>query len=173
MSSGSKGYAPEEVTRDGLIALLNEDLAREYQAVISHVVYSLTLKGAQCMNVAAESERHPPGELSNALLIAGQIDDMSGQPEGTPKPVQLSSDPRDMLQFDLNAEVETIGHHRTRVRRCEALGEFALAEHIRGTLVQGAGPRNRLGQLTGRGNARCVSLDELACCTERRPKLLI
>ena len=136
MSSGSHGYAPEEVTREGLIALLNEDLAREYQAVISYVVYSQTLKGALYMNVASELQRHPAEKLSHALLIAGQIDDLGGQPQGPPKPVQLSSDPRDMLQFDLNAEVETIGHHRTRVRQCEALGEFALAEHIRGTLVQ-------------------------------------
>ena len=136
MSSASNGYPQEEVTREGLIALLNEDLAREYQAVISYVVYSQTLKGAQYMNVAAELERHAAEELSHALLIASQIDYLGGQPLGTPKPVQLSSDPREMLQLDLNAEVETIGHYRTRVRQCEALGEFALAEHIRGILVQ-------------------------------------
>jgi bacterioferritin len=133
----SSNVAPhEEVTREGLIALLNEDLAREYQAVISYVVYSQTIRGAQYMNVAAELEVHAAEELSHALLIAGQIDYLGGQPLGTPKPVRLSSDPREMLQFDLDAEIETIGHYRTRVRQCEALGEFALAEHIRGILVE-------------------------------------
>ena len=88
------------------------------------------------MNVAAELEVHAVEELSHALLIAGQIDYLGGQPLGTPKPVRLSSDPREMLQFDLDAEIETIGHYRTRVRQCEALGEFALAEHIRGILVE-------------------------------------
>lgn len=136
MPSSSNGCSLEEATREGLISLLNEDLARESQAVISHGVYSQTIKGAQSMNVAAERERHAAEELSHALLIAGQIDDLGGQALGIPKPVQLSSDPREMLQFDLNAEVETIGHYRTRVRQSEALGELALPEHIRGIPVQ-------------------------------------
>ena len=128
--------AAEEVTREDLVALLNEDLAREYQAVISYVVYSQTIKGPQYMNVAAELEVHAVEELAHALLIAGQIDYLGGLPLGVPKPVKISSNPKEMLQFDLDAEIETIAHYRKRVRQCEALGEFALAEHIRGILVQ-------------------------------------
>jgi bacterioferritin len=134
--SPANSRAHTEVTREGLVDLLNEDLAREYQAVISYVVYSQTIKGPQYMNVAAELEVHAAEELSHALLIAGQIDYLGGQPLGVPKPVRISADPREMLQFDLDAEVETIGHYRTRVQQCESLGEFALAEHIRGILVQ-------------------------------------
>ncbi|MFO1006738.1 MAG: ferritin-like domain-containing protein [Planctomycetaceae bacterium] len=137
MSSTSPHSKPNlEVSREDLVTLLNEDLAREYQAVISYVVYSQTIKGPQYMNVAAELEVHAAEELAHALLIAGQIDYLGGQPLGVPKAVRISSDPREMLQFDLDAEVETIGHYRTRVQQCESLGEFALAEHIRGILVQ-------------------------------------
>lgn len=124
------------VTRQGLIALLNEDLAREYQAVISYVVYSQVLKGAQYMNIAAELELHAAEELAHALLIAGQIDYLGGMPLTVAKPVRTSAEAEDMLRFDLESENETIGHYRQRVRQCEALGEYALAEHIRGILVQ-------------------------------------
>jgi bacterioferritin len=124
------------VTRDDLVALLNEDLAREYQAVISYIIYSQVLKGAEYMNIAAELEKHAAEELSHALILAGQIDYLGGMPIATPKPVKTSADPEDMLRFDLEAETETIHHYRERVRQCEALGEYALAEHIRDILVQ-------------------------------------
>ena len=124
------------VTREDLVALLNEDLAREYQAVISYVVYSQVLKGAKYMNIAAELETHATEELSHALILAGQIDYLGGMPIVTPKPVKTSANAEDMLRFDLEAETETIHHYRQRVRQCEAIGEFAIAEHIRDILVQ-------------------------------------
>lgn len=126
----------EAVTRDDLVGLLNEDLAREYQAIISYVVYSKVLTGAQYMTIAAELEVHAAEELSHALLLAEQIDYLGGVPTTVPNVVKMSERARDLLQFDLDSEVETIAHYRTRVRQCEALGEFAIAEHIRGILVQ-------------------------------------
>lgn len=124
------------VKREDLVALLNDDLAREYQAVISYVVYSQTLKGAQYMNVAAELEKHAAEELSHALILAGQIDYLGGMPATAPQPVRTSAKAEDMLRFDLEAETETIHHYRQRVRQCEALGEYAIAEHLRNILVQ-------------------------------------
>jgi bacterioferritin len=124
------------VTREDLVALLNEDLAREYQAVISYVIYSQVLKGPQYMNIAAELEKHAAEELSHALILAGQIDYLGGMPVATPKPVQTSANAEDMLRYDLEAETETIHHYRQRVQQCEALGEYAIAEHIRDILVQ-------------------------------------
>jgi bacterioferritin len=124
------------VTREDLVALLNEDLAREYQAIISYVVYSQVLKGAAYMNIAAELEIHAAEELSHAVILAGQIDYLGGMPVTKPMPVKTSAKAEDMLRFDLEAETETIHHYRQRVRQCEALGEFAIAEHIRGILVQ-------------------------------------
>ena len=124
------------VSREDLIALLNEDLAGEYQAIISYVVYSQVIKGAQFMNIAAELERHAAEELSHALIIAGQIDYLGGMPLTAPKPVKTSAKAEDMLQFDLENENTTIARYRQRVRQCEALGEFAVAEQIRNILVQ-------------------------------------
>jgi len=126
----------QSVTRQDLIGYLNDDLAREYQAVISYVVYSQALKGAQYMTIAAELEKHAAEELAHALIIAGQIDYLGGMPVAAAKPVKTSAKAVDMLNFDLANENETIRHYRQRVRQCEALGEYAIAEHIRGILMQ-------------------------------------
>jgi bacterioferritin len=126
----------EKVTRERLIELLNEDLAREYQAVIAYVVYSQMLKGPEYMSIAEELEVHAGEELQHAITIAQQIDYLGGVPTVTPQPVRTSQDAKDMLRFDLENENETVRNYRVRVRQCEALGEYAIAEHIREILVQ-------------------------------------
>lgn len=126
----------QSVTRDQLVNLLNEDLAREYQAVIAYVIYSQVLKGAEYMNIAKELEVHAAEELSHAMILSKQIDYLGGMPITVPKKVLTSHDPKEMLQFDLDAENETIRNYRVRVRQCEALGEYAMAEQIRDILVQ-------------------------------------
>ena len=128
--------AEPTVTREKLIGLLNEDLSREYQAIIAYVNYSQVLKGAQYMSIAKELEQHAREELDHALVISKQIDYLGGMPSVTPKPVKTSEKAEDMLRFDLDNETETIRSYRERVRQCEALGEYALAEQIREILVQ-------------------------------------
>ena len=125
----------QALSRDQLAELLNEDLAREYQAIISYVVYSQVLKGAEFMNIAGQLEAHAQQELSHALIISRQIDYLGKMPSVTAKPVRTSDKARDMLRFDLDNENETIRNYRERVRQCEALGEFAMAEQIRQILV--------------------------------------
>ena len=125
----------EVVTRDKLADLLNEDLSREYQAIIAYVVYSQVLKGAEFMSIADQLEVHAHEELKHALILSRQIDYLGKMPTVTPKPVKTSEDAREMLRFDLDNENETIRNYRQRVRQCEALGEFALAEQIRQILV--------------------------------------
>jgi bacterioferritin len=119
------------VSRESLIAMLNDDLAREYQAIIAYIVYSQVIKGAAFMTIAQELEVHAAEELQHALIIAKQIDYLGGTPVVVPKPVKMSPQPEALLRFDLENENETIRHYRDRVRQCEALGEFAMAEHIR------------------------------------------
>jgi bacterioferritin len=124
------------VSRDSLIELLNQDLAREYQAIISYVVYSQVLKGAEYMNIATELEKHAQEELQHAITIAKQIDYLGGTPAVKPVDVRTSEDAKQMLRFDLEQETETVRNYRDRVRQCESLGEYAMAEHIRDILMQ-------------------------------------
>ncbi|MGA7245856.1 MAG: ferritin-like domain-containing protein [Terracidiphilus sp.] len=119
-----------------LIKALNEDLAREYQAIIAYTVYSNVLKGAQWMNIAGELRKHATEELQHALIIADQIDYLGGKPTATPKEVKLSEKPEEMLRFDLDNETVTIKNYRERVRQAEALGHYALAEQLRMIISQ-------------------------------------
>ena len=124
-----------KVTRKQLIDGLNEDLSREYQAIISYVNYSQVLKGAPYMNIADELAVHAKEELDHALKVANHIDYLGGMPSVTPKPVKTSDKAEDMLRFDLDNEKETIRHYRRRVRQADELNEFAIAESLRGILV--------------------------------------
>jgi bacterioferritin len=119
-----------------LIDALNEDLAREYQAIIAYTVYSNVLTGAQYMSIADELKLHAAQELEHAMILADQIDYLGGDPTVTPKPVKTSKKAEDMLRFDLDNETETIKNYRQRVKQAEALGHYALAELLRGIIVQ-------------------------------------
>jgi bacterioferritin len=136
LPAGADPDRGDAVTPERLVRLLNEDLAREYQAIIAYVTYSQIIKGAAYMKIAEELELHAAEELAHALIIAKQIDYLGGTPTVQPKPVKLSDDAEELLRFDLANENETVRHYRDRVRQCEALGEFAMAEHIRSILVQ-------------------------------------
>ena len=118
-------------SRGDLAKALNEDLSREYQAIIAYVVYSQALKGAQYMSIAQELEKHAGEELQHALTIAKHIDYLGGMPNATALPVKLSDKATDMLRADLDNENDTVRNYRERVRQCESLGEYAIAEDIR------------------------------------------
>ena len=124
------------LTRKKLIDLLNEDLSREYQAIIAYVNYSQVLKGAQYMNIAGELEVHAKEELAHAIALANHIDYLGGMPSVVPKPVKTSEKATDMLQFDLDNERETIRNYRRRIKQCDELDEYAIGESIREILMQ-------------------------------------
>ena len=149
MAESQSAVIEEEISRDRLAELLNEDLAREYQAIIAYVVYSQVLTGAEYMDIAAQLEVHAKQELDHALTLSRQIDYLGKMPVVTPKPVRTSKDPKEMLRYDLDNENETIRNYRDRIRQCENLGEYALAEQIRQILVQEQDHQIDLAQALG------------------------
>jgi len=88
------------------------------------------------MNIAGELAIHAAEELEHALKISSHIDYLGGMPSVVPKPVKTSEKAEDMLRFDLENESETIRHYRRRVKQADELNEFAIAESLRGILVQ-------------------------------------
>src|SRR5580765_4352507 len=135
MAATRSGEQEQTISRDQLADYLNEDLAREYQAIISYVIYSQVLKGAEYMNIADQLALHAKQELDHALIISRQIDYLGKMPIATPKPVKTSEKAEEMLRADLANETETIRNYRERVQQCELLGEYAMAEQIRQILV--------------------------------------
>jgi bacterioferritin len=136
MATKKASPANTTLTREKLIDLLNEDLSREYQAIIAYVNYSQVLKGAQYMNIAGELEVHATEELAHAIALANHIDYLGGMPTATPKPVKTSEKNEEMLRFDLENERETIRNYRRRIKQCDELNEYAIGESIREILMQ-------------------------------------
>jgi bacterioferritin len=137
MPKDTQPSAPNSpVTRQALIKGLQEDLSREYQAIIAYVVYSQVLKGAEYQSIAKELELHAGEELAHAITIAKQIDYLGGMPNATALPVKLTDKPEAMLRADLENENNTVRAYRERVRQADALGEFAISEEIREILRQ-------------------------------------
>jgi len=124
------------ISREEMIRLLNEDLSREYQAIIAYVVYSQVIKGPEYMDIARELEKHAAEELTHAIKIAKQVDYLGGQPVVVPKPVKTSDQAVEMLRADLENEQITVANYRQRIRQAEAMGEFALSEILREIIVQ-------------------------------------
>ena len=90
MAATRSGELEPSISRDQLADYLNEDLAREYQAIISYVIYSQVLKGAEYMAIADQLALHAKQELDHALTISRQIDYLGKMPVATPKPVKTS-----------------------------------------------------------------------------------
>ena len=128
--------AEHTTTRQELITALNGDLAREYQAVIAYVVYSQVIKGVEYMAIAKELEKHATQERAHARKISKHIDYLGGTPTTKALEVKMSDDPRQLLRFDLDNENDTVKNYRIRVRQCEALQEYGIAEDIREILRQ-------------------------------------
>jgi bacterioferritin len=119
-----------------IIRNLNEDLAREYKAIIQYVVFSSTLRGAEYGDIADQLKKHASQELEHALDVARQINYLGGNPTVRGKEAETSDDPRAMLEIDLRAEQETIKNYRERIRQAESAGEFGLSEVLRRIIAQ-------------------------------------
>jgi bacterioferritin len=123
-------------TKGEIVRGLNDDLAREYKAIIQYVVFSSTLKGAEYGDIAEQLKEHASEELAHALEVARQIDYLGGDPTVEVKNAEFSQDSKRMLEIDLKQEQETIKNYRERIRQAEKYGEFALSEALRDIIVQ-------------------------------------
>lgn len=161
-TSGASG-----VTREQLVQGLQEDIAREYKAIIQYIIFSQKLDGARYMEIARILEGHAHEELNHAIAVAKQLDYFGAYPVHEPKPVIVSEDNDEMLWADLAAEDETVANYRERIVQAQALGEFALAEilqeiikdeqdhqiELAAALGVVADPRERVGQGPGMKSA--------------------
>jgi bacterioferritin len=131
VNSGTTSSSTSSVSKDDLIRGLNEDLAREYKAIIQYVVFSASLKGPEYGDIAEQLKTHASEELSHALEVARQIDYLGGEPTVKGKDAETSEDSKTMLEIDLRAEQDTIMNYKERIRQAEMAGEFALSEKLR------------------------------------------
>jgi bacterioferritin len=141
--------AAKAITKEKFIELLNQDLEREYQAIITYVTYSQVLKGAEYMNIAAELEKHAHEELAHAIKLSYWVDFLGGMPAVVPKSVKTSEKAKDMLRFDLENEKITIRNYRRRIRQADELNQFAVGEDLREILRDESDHLNALATALG------------------------
>jgi bacterioferritin len=138
-SKGNKAAdadAASSSSRGEIIRGLNEDLAREYKAIIQYVVFSSALKGPEYGDIADQLKKHASQELAHALEVARQIDYLGGVPTVKGKQAEFSRDSKKMLEIDLKDEQATIKRYRERIRQAERAGEFALSEALRDIIAE-------------------------------------
>ena len=122
--------------RKKLIDGLNEDLANEYTAIISYMLFSRLVSGAHRMELAAFFEGEIVDELEHAKYLSHKIVALGGMPTTAPAEVRLSQDNKEMLQLALEAETETIGRYTKRIEQAEAAGELALKVELENLVAE-------------------------------------
>ena len=118
--------ADKDQARQTLIDGLNEDLAHEYQAMISYLLYAKLVHGAPRLELAEFFEAEIADEQGHASLLAAKIIALGGKPTTKPAEVKLPQDNRGMLEASLQAEKDTIERYTQRIEQAEAAGELGL-----------------------------------------------
>jgi bacterioferritin len=109
-----------------LIDGLNSDLSGEYNAIISYITYSAKMIGPYRPELVTFLQAEIPDETAHAQYLSDKIAALGGEPTVVPRPVPVSDDPRELLQFIYEAEAQTIENYRERLGQAEAAGEIGL-----------------------------------------------
>ena len=133
--------------KQALIDGLNEDLAHEYQAVISYLLYSKMVHGHARLELGPFFETEIADELAHAQLLAQKIVALGGTPTAEPAPVKLPRDNRAMLEAALESERATIERYTERARQAEAAGEIGLKVDLEDLISDETGHKEDLERI--------------------------
>ena len=118
------------VDQAGLIELLNGDLAREYQAIITYIQYAASVTGPYRQDLKGFFAGEIPDETMHAQYLADKIAALGGIPSVTPEPVTQETDAKKMLENVAEAEKMARNHYSERAAQADALGEIGLANRL-------------------------------------------
>ena len=124
-----------QVTTEKLIELLNHDLELEYSAAIQYINHAAVMTGAAYGDIIKELKIHANEEIQHAMILADQIDYLSGLPTVKVGEIKTSKENEAMLKQDLAGEEDAIRRYKVRIEQAEALKEFALAQQLRTILA--------------------------------------
>ena len=127
---------PAVLTREELIALLNEDLLLEYTAALQYFQHYARLQGPMYSYIREELQKHGMEEIEHASKLADRITYMGGTPAVGTKSFKLSPNSKTMLEQDLFDEKIAVARYKTRNLQALSLGEFGLASILQEILIQ-------------------------------------
>lgn len=115
-----------EITREQMIAALNEDLAGELSAIIQYIIYATKATGPFRPELAQFFLKEVPDEQGHAQFLANKIVALGGEPVTKARPVPAASGNREMLMAVLEAEKRAKADYTERARQAEAFGDKGL-----------------------------------------------
>ena len=127
--------APRRVTKAELVDLLNQDLAKEYSALIQYVQHASVITGPQYDAISAELTVHSNEEHQHAITLSDQIDFLGGVPAVDVADIHISPDSKTMLEQDLDGELDAIARYRERIAQAEMLQEYGLRRALEDILI--------------------------------------
>lgn len=116
--------------KEKLIQALNQDLAHEYEAVITYTTFAARVKGPYRPALRGFFLKEATEELGHAQFLADKIVALGGVPTTQPATVPEAETPRAMLEAILKAETEALERYAVRMRQAEEFGDLGLAARI-------------------------------------------
>jgi bacterioferritin len=133
-----------------LMARLNDDLAREYAAVIQNRNYASLVAGPHRPALRRLLTAQVAQELAHASLLSDTIAALGGVPTVRVAPVSLAAhetQPTVMLRRLLEAKAEAVERFTTRRALAERAGEHGLAVELDDVIADETRHRDELVQL--------------------------
>src|ERR1035437_2501561 len=123
------------LTRAKLIAALNDDLAKEFQALIQYVQHAAVITGPQYDAIRAELAIHSNEEHAHAISLSEQIDFLGGTPGVEVATVHISDIAKTMLEQDLECALDAIARYTARIAQAEQHQESGLRRALEDILM--------------------------------------
>jgi len=120
----------DTVNREELIGLLNSDLSREYQAIITYIQYSASVMGPYRQELKNFFAGEIPDETRHAQYLADKIAALGGVPSVTPEAVAQETNAKKMLENVAEAETTARDNYSARAKQADELGEVGLANRL-------------------------------------------
>ncbi|HZO88762.1 MAG TPA: ferritin-like domain-containing protein [Chthonomonadaceae bacterium] len=114
------------MSKQALIAAMNEQLSAEYQAIIQYIQYSAVVTGPHRPELVAFFRAEIPDEQTHAQYLADKIAALGGEPTTTAKPVPHSDDARQLLEYVLAAENQAIAAYTNLIKLADEAGEVGI-----------------------------------------------
>ena len=114
------------MSKEALIAAMNDQLSAEYQAIIQYLQYSAVVTGPHRPELVAFFRAEIPDEQMHAQYLADKIAALGGKPTTDAKPVPTADDTRKLLENVLEAETEAIAAYTKLIELADQAGEVGI-----------------------------------------------
>ena len=122
------------VTKEQIIALLNEDIILEYTAALQYVQHYSVVQGAQYDAIRDHLKEHAEQEIGHAITLSDKVNFLGGVPVAGAAQIKTAPDVVTMLNMNLTDERTAASRYKERIIQSMSIGEFGLADILQDIL---------------------------------------